>query len=55
MLKKLRIVLTASLLVAGLISNANAFTTDSEATVSTSRSTWCSVDLGGGWWLWYPC
>ena len=54
MLKKLRIVLTASLLVVSLISNANAFTTDSEAALTTSRSEWCTFDMGG-WASYYPC
>ena len=54
MMKKLRTLLTASLLVTALVSNANAFTTDSESVVNTSHSAWCSVALGD-WVWWYPC
>jgi len=54
MIKKLRIVLAASLLTSALISNANAFTTDSDAAFNTSRSAWCVIVVGGMYY-WYPC
>lgn len=54
MMKKLRILLSASLLVTALVSNANAFTTDGESVVNTSHSGWCSVVVGDQVW-WYLC
>ena len=57
MMKKLRVLLTASLLVTALVSNANAFTTDDSdgaSSPSRPRSDWCSAYWNGQWWTW-PC
>ncbi|HXS79570.1 MAG TPA: hypothetical protein VN818_04755 [Gammaproteobacteria bacterium] len=54
MIRKLRTFVMALLLVPVLISNANAFNTEGDTIVSTSRSGWCYANIGGQWYY-YPC
>jgi hypothetical protein len=57
MMRKLRTLLTALLLVPVLSWNAHAFTTDSDSAVTTSRSQssgWCVVYWNGAWYY-VPC
>jgi hypothetical protein len=56
MMKKLRIVLAASLLSSALISNANAFTIDSDDALNPTRpkAGWCYY-YWMGMWYYYEC
>jgi len=56
MMKKLRTLLAAALLVPALFSNASAFTTESNGDLTVGRPTsgvcWFNA---GGMWFPYPC
>jgi hypothetical protein len=54
MLKKLRTLLAASLLVTTLVANANAFTTDSDNALTRPTSAVCWIYFYG-MWLPYEC
>ena len=54
MMKKLRIVLAASLLASALISNANALTTETDGAVYRPHAAMCWVYWGGIWYA-YEC
>jgi hypothetical protein len=57
MLRKLRVLFVALLLVPALVSNASAFTTaadDAGLNPSKPKAGWCWIYAGGVWYV-YPC
>ena len=52
MMRKLRTLLAAALLVPALFSTANAFTTDGDSALNPSRSETCYIYWNGMWYEW---
>jgi hypothetical protein len=53
-MKRLRVFLAALLLVPALISNANAFTTETDPGLGRPQSALCWI-YWNGWWFFYEC